>query len=499
MRVEAIIDELCADIRALGTDGGRVSPSVYDTAQIVRLTSTTRRVMPALEWLVAQQQTDGGWGNPASPLTREVPTLACILALQKAAPDHASDSLEAALTFLKQQPPLWSDPLPDEMPVAVELLLPYLLDEVNAAGISVSSAPYRALVDFGHARRRSLQGTRVRAGTPSVYSWESWGRTPDPQLLDSWGSVGLSPSATAAWVHASRDCADLAADRATASHYLERAAAATTLGLPQVVGVSWPIDRFEQAFGLYALLLAGLLDYPPLQSVVTPQLDALAAAVSPVGIGFSDDFTADGDDTAVAFAVLNAGGYEVDWSILTAFSDDDHYCTWKGELHPAPSVTAHAVHALAGCGLPIDPAVSYLRALQRADGRWSSDKWHTSWLYTTAQAAIALHSVHSEAAVERSVQCVVEQQQRDGGWGMSGSTGEETAYALFMLRCAPRHAAYTSAYARGVRWLRAHVHDADGRKPSFWLSKEAFRPDRIVRVMERAALLRGILDEPDIT
>jgi hypothetical protein len=413
--------------------------------------------------------------------------------------DGAADAVDAGLAFLRRQQGRWTVPLPDAMPVAIELLLPYLLEEATAQALPVSREPYGALIDLGAARRRQLQHTELRGGTPVAYSWESWGTVPEPALLDTWGSVGLSPAATAAWIRASRGSIQLAGPRAAAEHYLQRASTATPLQIPNIVGVSWPIDRFEQAFGLYALLLAGLLDYPPLQAVVRPQLDALAAAVGADGIGFSDEFAADGDDTAVALCVLAASGYSVDWSTLTQFKDNDHFCAWQGELHPAPSVTAHAIHALAYRGLSLEEHVAYLLSQRQLDGRWPADKWHTSWLYTTAQAVIALHHTGSVSPIATSLQRLASAQNPDGGWGTRGSTAEETAYALYSLRCAPVPADYAAVYRQGVCWLNRNLKDDERSPPALWLSKEAFRPDRIVRIITRAALLRGLLDEHHTT
>ena len=40
----------------------------------MRLAPPPEGVWSALNWLLGQQQPDGGWGNPAVPHTRDVPT-----------------------------------------------------------------------------------------------------------------------------------------------------------------------------------------------------------------------------------------------------------------------------------------------------------------------------------------------------------------------------------------------------------------------------------------
>ncbi|MBD2248543.1 hypothetical protein [Nostoc sp. FACHB-888] len=62
--VLTLFTELRSLIADLGKNGGLISPSVYDTAQVLRFYPPATGVEPALEWLLTQQQADGGWGNP---------------------------------------------------------------------------------------------------------------------------------------------------------------------------------------------------------------------------------------------------------------------------------------------------------------------------------------------------------------------------------------------------------------------------------------------------
>ncbi len=67
----------------LGKGGGRISASVYDTAQVLRAYPPSGGVTPGLEWLKQQQQADGGWGSPSAPLYRRISTIAAVLALHQ--------------------------------------------------------------------------------------------------------------------------------------------------------------------------------------------------------------------------------------------------------------------------------------------------------------------------------------------------------------------------------------------------------------------------------
>ncbi|XIA67397.1 hypothetical protein ACFIOY_18020 [Bradyrhizobium sp. TZ2] len=104
----------------------------------------------AYGWLLAQQQADGGWGEPGHPLYRDVPTAAAVLAL------HARDdgerhrsAIAAGIQFLKGQHALWQAPLAEDIPIGIELILPRLLVEANAVGLALPAKQYDALVQLG--------------------------------------------------------------------------------------------------------------------------------------------------------------------------------------------------------------------------------------------------------------------------------------------------------------------------------------------------------------
>lgn len=487
---------LCADLRSLigdlGIYGGLTSPSIYDTAQLLRLQPPAEGVWPALDWLISQQHEDGGWGDPALPLTRDVPTLAAILALrQHDQRKNAIDVQRRGLAFLKRQACQWAAPLPDDIPAAVELLLPRLLDEAAAVGLELTTEPYSALLSLGQRRRRLIAQLKPRGGTAAVHSWEAWGGEPDPLLLDASGGVGHSPAATAAWLVAAGDRPELADHCHLARRYLAAASASTGSGIAGVVPNAWPIARTEQATALYALLLAGVLDTPALAPQVSTILAELHKALTPTGLGTSDYFATDSDDTAMAVACL-AGRYAVAPSCVMHFAIESHFCTYVGELQPSVSATAHAVHALTLLGQPVPRAVAFLKERRAADGRWFGDKWNGSWIYTTCHTLAALLEL-GECRDEKVLATLLAYQHNDGGWGTCASNSEETAYGVATLLLLKRYGisseAGDAALTRAQRYLRAHYRPFCEERTAVWLAKEPYRPRRVSRAFEVGALL----------
>jgi hypothetical protein len=491
-----IIDMLLTDLRLLigdlGTDGGLIGPSIYDTAQVIRLAPPATGACQTLNWLVEQQQPDGGWGDPTIPRARDVPTLAAILALHTyATTPQERQVVRAGLTFLRQHMRIWEGPLPDDLPVGIELLLPRLLEDAAAAGLSVPKEPYAALIALERRRRRMLATMPVRAGAPPAHVWEAWGVEPDPNLIDESGGVGHSPAATAAWLRASSGRADLAEARTAAHRYLRDAAAATSVGIPGVVPTVWPISRFEQSNALYALLVGGLLDHPGLCDIVDQHVQDLTQALRSCGLGMSDFFIPDGDDTAEALAVLQATGHPIDLATMQRFAHNDHFCAYHGELQPAISVTAHAAHLLHVCGQPSDAAQQYLVDRQLPDGRWSGDKWSGSWLYTTCQAVVALAGTGHYSTLERARHALVAYQHADGGWGAHGSNAEETAYGILALRTFLHTNLGDPTIHRSLehagRWMLRDYRPFNAPLRPCWLGKELYRPLRLARIIELAA------------
>lgn len=490
---ETLVRELHALVHGLGTRGGLIGPSIYDTAQVLRLAPPAQSAA-GLGWLMAQQQPDGGWGDPAVPLARTASTMAAILAIahHRGAQDRA---IAPALRYLAQQAPIWDRALPEDLPAGVELLVPHLADQMAACGLTPPSR-YAELRALGAHRHALIARVGARAGTTIAHSWEAWGHEPGADLIDDAGSMGHSPAATAAWLRASAGRDELSLLQIAAQRYLEDSSAATGVGIAGVVPTAWPISRFEQCFALYMLCVAGLHRHPVLAGPIVGQLRRASAAMGPRGIGYSDWFAPDGDDTAALCAALAAAGLPARLDTLAHFADGDHYCAWQGELQPATSVTSHALHALRSADQPHHQPLDYLLRRQQPDGRWLGDKWNRSWVYTTTQALIALAGAPAGDAIERGVSALLAGQHPSGAWGWPAPSGEETAYATLALRALLDAGGLAldavAALGQGEAWLTAASRPRDGADVACWLAKEPYRPERLARICEIAAELVAI-------
>ena len=494
-RIAAQLTELRALVNNLGKKGGHISPSIYDTAQLLRLYPPEDSA-PAQSWLLAQQQPDGGWEAPDAPYARDVPTLAAVLALHAYQAEPAvRAAVDAGLAFLRRQAEKWADVPIDALPIAAEVILPYLVEEANALGIALDRNPYASLYALGQSKVQRVRRRTLPLGTPPTHSWEALGMPVSSVGPDHSGGIGHSPAATAAWLRQAEHEPALAEACATARRYLAGAAHATGLDLPGVVPNVWPVTGFELAYAPYTLLVTGLLDHPALQTAIEPLLDELWIIMQRGhGVSFGEYFMADVDDTGLAMAVLHTSGRRVNPSVVLQFRDGEHFCTFPHELNPSVFANAHALYGLVAAGGRDPGAERFLCNRQCADGRWLADKLHSSWLYTTLEVVLVLSRLGYMAEVQRAGAAVIQYQNAEGGWG-SGlrATRVETSFALIILsvlrQCQLLDEAGYAALARGHAWLSQTYRPHAVADDRFWLGKVPYTPYRVDRIYEVSALL----------
>lgn len=503
-QTERLIAKLRADIQTLGAQGGILTPSIYDTAQVLRY-DPPEDPQPVIRWLLEQQRPDGGWGSEVLPLARHIPTLAAVLALRGASTSEASrKAVEGGIEFFRRNAEAWAfqGPLPDDIPVAAELILPRLLDEAAEMGIDLPRHHFETVRGLGERRRGLIARMKPPAGTAPIHAWEAWGTQASPEVIDGSKGVGHSPAATAQWLRLRRAAMPGGSeDIRGAERFMKETSEASHAGLPGVVPTVWPITRFEQSWCLYALFVSGLLEHPGLRDVIRPQLDDLHRAVQPRGYGMSDFFVCDGDLTSTSLLTLMGAGYTVDGGLLSRYQlADGQFITYVHELQPSVTTTAHGVMALAELGKDVSGLVRWLLEKQGADGRWTVDKWHISWLYTTSQVVLALIRAGASEALRGAVDALLRTQREDGGWGVaSAATLSETAYAVHALLGLRTHPLFggpvRQALLKAWRWMSAQEELPQEQREMYWIGKELYRPYRLDRVFEFSAMLALELDQ----
>ncbi len=466
---------------------GRVNSVAYDTAWIARLDLAYGgyNFNEALPWLRRHQHKDGSWGGDVLHYhDRFICTLSALITLHIAG-DGAEDvaRMRAADEFL------WREHLrlrqDAHETIGFPVLATSLVEEARVLGLGVPRNPYcdtetiarklTILQESPHLWRNSTMSfslEAVRACFPN-----------DPDFLESNGSVGTSPAATAALLLRSQGVSQAALE------YLQRNVLEDG-GVPNVS----PIDTFEIAWSLNYLRHAGVIspDDPPVQKA----LAELWKAWSPeTGMGFSSYYSVrDLDDTAVGYAMLRWGGYPVKADIFAQFEEDDHFRCFPHEVDPSLSATLRLVDAL-----KLDPthicyeswirkAVGMIRRYHNNGVMWF-DKWHASPYYPVCISVQALRGT-ADDIVASQIHWILASQREDGGWGYyATSTPEETAYALLALFYWDEYAVRVNAdviNAAGA-YLLTHFGSGEELTP-LWLGKCLYTPEYVVRSLIVASL-----------
>jgi halimadienyl-diphosphate synthase len=460
----------------------QVSPSAYDTAWIARFNSKIGDL--ALDWLQENQNPDGCWG--ATPIIyfhdRTVCTLSAITALlQKGFPPDSSILQRAAFAVSKAVYGLNSDHC--GATVGFELIVPSLLSEARALGVTIDSPELERLLWARSSKLSALPARRIdRWHTPS-FSAEAVGQD-HLNILDadnlqaSNGSVAFSPSATAFF-----------------ARYVQPEDEAAMAYLNEVIGKDGstpyvgPIEIFDRGWTLWNLSL--ILDFSEYDhDFVESQIKFLVNEWKP-GKGIASAVglpLLDGDDTAVVFAALCRLGYhELDVEAVLSYKAAFNFKCYPLESDPSTSTNIHVLDALRQVLPPnhqgVQTALNFLRRTRTANAYWL-DKWHASPYYPTCHAIIALEDLDDQMVAD-AVDWVINTQRRSGAWGWYIPTAEETAYALQALalwRLRHKDAVPENVLSSGYDWLKEHSEEP---YPALWIGKCLYTP----KVPVQAAIL----------
>ncbi|SBT47567.1 Prenyltransferase and squalene oxidase repeat-containing protein [Micromonospora narathiwatensis] len=498
-------------IAAMAHDpSGQTSPSVYETGRLLSLAPWLPGHDVRIDWLLARQRADGGWGGPEGyavvPSLSAVEALLTVLGRGDGGPATAADLTGAAERGLRFVAARLGDPAAPALPdlPATDLIVPALVESVDGWLNGPESPPAGLAGWRGRPRLPLPSGLdpgrlhRVRgllaAGGPvpeklahALEVGGGWARRAAGVSPVGPGAVGASPAATAAWLGGPDEPGGSAVD------YLRG------VGRGGAVPCASPIAVFERAWVLSILARAGVPMAVPAALVAE-----LRAAVGPAGVATGPGLPADADTTSVALYALARLGQPVDPSSLWTYDTGAHFCTWPGEDGTSITTNAHVLdtlgHHLAHGGpmadarvaAAVDRVAAWLIARQEADGRWC-DRWHASPYYATYCAVLALgdhaRGAAGRAAVGRAVDWLLAAQRPDGSWGRWAGTAEETAYSVLALVGAglSADAEVAAAVGRGRRRL-SEMDEAGDDGPLLWHDKDLYRPELIVRSAVCAAL-----------
>lgn len=484
---------------AAANPSGTMSPSVYETARLVRTAPWLDGHTARCDFLLRTQRPDGWWGHPDG--YDLVPTLSATEALLHELDRPAADSGRPPTARIARAAirGLWAltDRLQADRPgavpdtIAAELIVPWLIDELN----------HRPAVSAGHlgatelrlpdrVDRQPLERLRAAAADGRPLPEKVWHAlevlgdqsATAPAVRPVSGAVGSSPAATAAWLTGRPMPEDAVA---TLTQAQERWAGP----VPGVISIA----VFERAWMLGWLLDAGLA--PVIPEELTAYLEkSLGGSGAPAGPGLPSD----ADDTAAVLHALALAKRPVATSALWAYESDDYFLCFPGERTPSISTNAHVLEALAaipgGEGARRDTAIrkiqDWLTAMQHRDGSWD-DKWHASPYYATMCCAVALargHRPDAAQAVARAARWTLDTRRADGSWGRWAGTVEETSYAVqTLLRAHPGDlpAEVSRAVAAGCARLLA---DQGDDFPPLWHDKDLYAPITVVKAARLAAL-----------
>ncbi|MBQ0978974.1 prenyltransferase/squalene oxidase repeat-containing protein [Micromonospora sp. M61] len=492
------VDELMAELSR--HPSGRTSASPYETARLVSLAPWLPRHADRIQYLLAGQRPDGGWGGPEGYAL--VPTLSAVEGLLAASlndepvgwsPAAVHDAIDRALRLLFDRLAGPSTcPVPD-LPAA-DLIVPAMVDRIadHLADPPTWLAHWRGVgpppMPAGMDRQR-LDRVRLLVGS---------GRPIPPKLLHALeilgpaarqaagvtataaGPVGASPAATAAWL------GDPDGTQSGALDYLTRALGEHGGAVP----CATPITVFERSWVLSTLARAGVLPTAPAQLVT-----GLRDALGPDGAATGPGLPTDADTTAVTLYTLALLGHPTDPTCLRRFDTGEHFGTWQGEDGASVTTNAHVLEAFGRCLGGDDPAAApVLRRLtgwlidhQHTDGRWT-DRWHASPYYATYCVVLALREYggpSADAALRRAVSWVLENQRADGSWGRWQGTAEETAYGLLVLLAVPPSSTTRDATVAAAHRLSTMQDEAI--ESPLWHDKDLYHPVLIVRAAVVAA------------
>ncbi|MFD8148942.1 hypothetical protein [Streptomyces sp. NPDC059708] len=477
-----------------------LSPSAYDIAAVSLVDGPQQPT--CLQWLIDNRTTPTTWGAPPEVNWYDayLSTYAAALALHNTG--HRSLS-EPALTGLAALVPA------DPTTVLETLTFGGLVDALDRLcahrgwPLPEHPKPVSAVMDRERAkwdRMRAWDGfldpTRSIAGycAERVFGDDHIDTTP---FLEAFqvpnGSLSNAPAASALFLLE----LERRGKNATSEHVESLRRYVHTCPVP-VGYLDW-VPHFTTAWTVMFEHAAGTTPTP-----APAALDALSADLNhPSGLlctvsTLDGGLTIPGDSDSTACAMLAAritGRRVPDSTHLDTLYDPAQGCyrTFLFEYDPSITTNIHvaAVLALDGRHDRLTQVLSWLTHAV-ADDR-TLCKWHLSPTYPHGELARITAGIdHPLAAAlcTQAVETLLDTQNPDGGWGLHGSTTEETGYAVHGLATAARsHAhAYAAQATDALGAAHTHLTTHPPQHTPLWLGKTLYCLRPLVPVLHRTAI-----------
>ncbi len=486
--VETRVEELLVSLQP---GQSVLSASAYDTAWVALISKRFRDYgfEQAIDWLRSQQHNNGSWGAVTLHYhDRILNTLMCLIALRYAGDSTDNHRIHRGEAFIhRHYRAIRQDVRPTQ---SFLLLIQRLTSFARSLQIRLPDDMYPRSERFTRKwlylmhkpglLARSTGLASLEAFLPDVYAIH-----PDAQFVSADGSVDGSPAATAANLFFSEE-----PDRRSLQ-YLQRL-------LMQCDNGSVPamdMDIAEIALALDVLLDSGTVSIR--QPQVERLIDDMAAHWNTqTGIGTTTaQHTPDLSSSAVLFRQMRASGYDVDARVFESYEGKQYFECYRGESKPSLMANLRMLAALP-CIQNHTRMIRWQHKIQQMlydnhanppDTR--TDKEHLSPYHLLCKATWTLSDSQPEMLYE-PIQHALAHQRSDGGWGVDGSTQEETACAMLALLHWNQHidAVEPSVLHAGADYLYQHFENTDYE--ALWLSRVLYAPYQVIHATVLSALHR---------
>ncbi|PSN61567.1 hypothetical protein BS50DRAFT_651821 [Corynespora cassiicola Philippines] len=513
-----------------------MSTNVYDTAWVSMVSKEEdwriKWLLPkAFEFILSNQHANGHWDDEEpranAILSTMAATLACfeherfshyvghVLKLE-----DVRQRTSKAVTWLRNELTHWNDQNEVDS-VALEILVPALLDQLAKHGVSINS-PYLAKMSELSESHLSKAKMVLYSGKQITlfHSLEALiGRIEFDKLggCKVRGSMLGSPSSTAAYLMELEDW-----DMETEDYLryvFEHGEGKGNGSFPSAA----PIDVFEISWTISTLLECGIPIDVLGKEHVTKLASHLAKTLDASGgvVGFSLGMLPDADDTAKTLHALSfLGKFDADVSTLvTRFRSPGSFKTYEKESTRSLSANCNVLKALLATKNPDSSSAHILTAASFICHSFMSgkarDKWNTAWEYCAMlsvqslvpllQQSVAFLPYHIRSVkipiVLAHITCRLLNTQEHGG-SFGNQSDEITAYATLALiaLAAPQTGLnlieedISSAIERAREFLSARLNRWESRRN--WVEKVTYSSSLLTKTYCFAALDQALRFQP---